>query len=220
MRPPGSLCALLPLLLGASAADRGAVEGKVVVRRDGAPAEASGVVLYVVGFTEPPPAEPAEIRQKEKHFLPELLPITAGQLVSFPNGDPFYHNVFSPSPVHKFDLGQYPQGETKAKRFPSVGVVDVFCNIHPQMAATILVLPNRRWARADGEGGFRLADLPPGRWTIYAYSRRAAEPVSAPLEIVAGETAKVSLALEESKTDFAHANKFGEKYRDPEKYRQ
>jgi len=220
MRSAGSLLVLVPLLLGAAAADRGAVEGKVVVRRDGAPAEASGVVLYVVGFTEPPPAEPAEIRQRQKHFLPELLPITAGQAVSFPNGDPFYHNVFSPSPVHKFDLGQYPQGESKSKRFPSVGVVDVFCNIHPQMAATILVLPNRRWARADAEGAFRLADLPPGRWTIYAYSRRAAEPASAPLEIVAGETAKVSLALDEIKADFAHANKFGEKYRDPEKYRQ
>jgi len=220
MRSAGSLLALFPFLLGAAAADRGAVEGKVVVRRDGAPAEASGVVLYVVGFNEPPPTESAEIRQRDKHFLPELLPITAGQAVSFPNGDPFYHNVFSPSPVHKFDLGQYPEGQSKSKRFPSVGVVDVFCNIHPQMAATILVLPNRRWARADAEGAFRLADLPPGHWTIYAYSRRAAEPASAPIDIVAGETAKVTLALEEIKTDFAHANKYGEKYRDPEKYRQ
>lgn len=220
MRSSGSLLALLPLLLGVTAADRGAVEGKVVVRRDGAPAEASGVVLYVVGFNEPPPAEAAQIRQEGKRFIPELLPITVGQVVSFPNDDPFFHNVFSPSPVHKFDLGQYPKGDAKARRFPSVGVVDVFCNIHPQMAATILVLPNRRWARADAEGAFRLADLPPGRWTIYAYSRRAGEPVSAPLEVVAGETAKVSLALDEIKTDFAHANKFGEKYRDPEKYRQ
>ena len=220
MRPAGTIFALLPLLLGASTADRGAAEGKVTVRRDGAPADAAGVVLYVVGFNESPPADTAKIRQEGKQFLPDLLPITVGQAVSFPNDDPFFHNVFSPSPVHKFDLGQYPKGDAKSKRFPSVGVVDVFCNIHPQMAATILVLPNRRWARADADGTFRIPDLPPGKWTIYAYSRRAAEPVSAPLEVVAGETTKVSLALEETKSDFAHANKFGEKYRDPEKYRQ
>src|SRR5262249_24805663 len=218
MRPFGSLLALLPLLLGASAADQGAVEGNVVVRRDGAPAEASGVVLYVVGFTEPPPAAPAGVRQRQKHFPPEPLPITAGQVVSFPNGDPFYHNVFSPSPVHKFDLGQYPEGEAKAKRFPSVGVVDVFCNIHPQMAATILVLPNRRFAQAAPDGRFELAGVPPGRWTLYAYSRRVPAPVSAAVEVVAGQTTEIDLALDESKGDFSHPNKFGEKYR-PESYK-
>ena len=220
MRPSGGIVALLPLLLGASAADRGAVEGKVVVRRDGAPAEASGVVLYVVGFTEPPPAEAAEIRQREKHFLPELLPITAGQLVSFPNGDPFYHNVFSPSPVHKFDLGQYPQGETKTKRFPSVGVVDVFCNIHPQMAATILVLPNRRFATTAADGSYAIDGVPPGTWTLYAYDRMSSAPVRAPVTVVAGQTSTVDLTIAETRTSFKHKNKFGEEYRDPDKNKQ
>jgi len=121
--------------------------------------------------------------------------------------------------VHKFDLGQYPKGDAKSKRFPTVGVVDVFCNIHPQMAATILVLPNRRFTRARPDGGFRIDDLPPGRWMVYAYSRRAAEPVSAPVEVTVGGVAEVALALDETRADFAHPNKFGEKYREPEKYR-
>jgi len=207
---------------GASATgapDRGAIAGRVTVRQGGQTVDASGVVLYVVGFNEPPPADTAAIRQNGKRFVPDLLPITAGQQVTFPNDDPVFHNVFSPSPVHKFDLGQYPKGDSRTRRFPTVGVVEVFCNIHPQMAATILVLPNRRFVRAQENGSFRLDDLPPGRWTVYAFSRRAAEPVSAPVEITAGGVADVTLALEETRSEFSHPNKFGEKYRDPEKYR-
>ena len=68
---------------------------------------------------------------------------------TFPNGDPFLHNVFSQSATRKFDLGSFKLHDEKTKDFPSPGVVDVYCNIHPEMAATILVLPNRRHIRAN-----------------------------------------------------------------------
>src|SRR6516164_5901908 len=162
--------------------ESGELSGSVTVQRSGARADASGVVVYVVGFSEPAPSVVAEIRQHGKHFDPDLLPITAGQTVSFPNGDPFFHNVFSVSPIRKFDLGQYPRGETKTKQFPSVGVVDVYCNIHPEMAATILVLPNRKFTRAAADGTFRIAGIPPGHWTVYEHSRGATTPGSAPVD--------------------------------------
>src|SRR5215831_12404040 len=165
------IATLIALLLGQP--ESGEISGSVTVQRGGAKADASGVVVYVVGFAESAPSVVAEIRQRGKHFDPDLLPITAGQTVSFPNGDPFFHNVFSVSPTRKFDLGQYPRGETKTKQFPQVGVVEIYCNIHPDMAATILVLPNRRFARAASDGTFKIAGVPPGRWTVYAYSRRA-----------------------------------------------
>ena len=199
--------------------ESGELSGSVTVQRSGARADASGVVVYVVGFSERAPSVVAEIRQHGKHFDPDLLPITAGQTVSFPNGDPFFHNVFSVSPIRKFDLGQYPRGETKTKQFPSVGVVDVYCNIHPEMAATILVLPNRKFTRAAADGTFRIAGIPPGHWTVYAYSRGATKPVSAPVDVAAGRAAELRLTLDENRSDFGHPNKFGEKYREPTKYR-
>lgn len=211
---------MLPLLAALLMAgpETGDVQGTVSLSREPGVAP-SRVVVYVVGFEEPPPPGDAEIHQHERRFDPELLPITAGQRVSFPNDDLFFHNVFSPSPAREFDLGEYPRGSTKLKLFPKVGVVDVFCNIHPEMAATILVLPNRRFATVSAGGAFRIEGVPPGRWILYAYSRRATAPVNVPIQIIAGKTTTAELSLVEKQVDFSHRNKFGEKYSDPEKYR-
>ncbi len=198
----------------------GGVAGAVTVMRDGkAKTDASGLVVYVVGFEEKPPKRTAKIRQRLQRFIPELLPITAGQSVSFPNADPFFHNVFSLSPARKFDLGQYKEGETKTKSFPKTGVVELFCNIHPDMAATILVLPNRRFARTSADGGFTIEGVPAGTWTVYAYSRYAEKPASSKVTVEAGKETEIELIVNETRASFEHKNTFGETYRDPEKYR-
>ena len=198
----------------------GTVAGAVTVLRDGKPKpDASGIVVYVVGFDEKPPRQTARIRQRLQRFIPELLPVTAGQSVTFPNADPFFHNVFSLSPARKFDLGQYKEGETKTKSFPKPGVVEIYCNIHPDMAATILVLPNRRFARTSADGGFEIRGVPVGTWTVYAYSRYAEKPVRSQVTVEAGKESAVELVVTETRTGFAHRNKFGEPYRDPAKYR-
>lgn len=198
---------------------RGSVRGVISLSRNGvAVSNRSGVLVYVVGFDEPAPAAVAEIQQHGKRFIPPLVGITAGQKVSFPNGDPFYHNVFSPSLVRQFDLGQFRTGESRSRVFPKSGVVDVYCNIHPQMSATILVLPNRRFATTAKDGSFTIDGVPVGRWKIYAYSRRAARPVGAEVEVRAGRTATVDLTVTETRSDFRHPNKYGESYRDPGRY--
>lgn len=227
MRPTLTAVACMSLAAMASggaraepAAQRGTVRGVITLSRNGSPvANRAGILVYVVGFTEPPPPQMAEIQQRGKRFTPPLIGITAGQKVSFPNGDPFYHNVFSPSLVRQFDLGQYRTGETRSRVFPKSGVVDVYCNIHPQMSATILVLPNRRFAITASDGSFTIYGVPSGRWKVYAYSRRAEKPVGAEVEVHPGGTAVVELVVTETRGDFRHRNKYGEAYRDPSRYR-
>ena len=51
-------------------------------------------------------------------------------------------------------------------------------DIHPEMAATILVLPNRRHTQIAADGSYAIDGVPPGTWTVFAYTRRATKPVS------------------------------------------
>jgi plastocyanin len=206
----------LALLAGVAHAGGGRVVGKVTVTEaDGKPAPADDVIVYVVGFEEPgdPKAPPVKLQQKDRKFVPDLVAITVGEDVEFPNADPFLHNVFSQSSARRFDLGSFKKGDTKHKDFPSAGVVDVYCNIHPEMAATILVLPNRRHVRVGADGQYAISGVPAGTWTVFAYTRRAKKPSSAKVTVTAGQDAPLDLAIVRG-AEPEHLNKYGEKYHD------
>jgi plastocyanin len=194
-------------------ADGGVLRGTVTVARpEGVPA--GPVLVYVVGFTERAPSTAVVVKQVGKRFDPDLIAATAGQTLEFPNGDPFLHNVFSPSSERSFDLGSYPRGDSRSRTFPRPDVIDIFCNIHPEMSATLVVLPNTRFAIAAPDGRFAIGNVPVGTWTVFAYSRRATRPVRAKVTITAGAPTEVELRLDEVPRDFAHPNKYGEPYRD------
>jgi len=205
---------LLALIAGgAEAGPVGSIAGKVsITEADGKPSIGAEVVVYVVGFAEPASTTVVSVAQKGRKFVPDLVAITVGEKVEFPNGDPFLHNVFSQSTARKFDLGSFKKGETKQKEFPSPGVIDVYCNIHPEMAATILVLPNRRHTRTKPDGTFVLEGVPTGTWTVFAYTRRATRPASSKVIVLAEGETTINLALQRG-AEPEHLNKYGEKYR-------
>lgn len=78
-----------------------------------------------------------EVGQKNKQFTKKSLAIKVGDKVKFTNEDPFFHNVFSLSPIKTFDLGSYPKGEFKEVVFDKPGKIDIECAIHPNMRMTI-----------------------------------------------------------------------------------
>lgn len=191
--------------------------GRVTVTEaDGKPAVGAEVVVYVVGYAEPAGKTVATMMQKDRRFVPELVAITKDETVAFPNKDVFFHNVFSQSTTRPFDLGSFKKDESKDKQFPSLGVVDVYCNIHPEMAATILVVPNQRHTRTAPDGRFTIEGVRPGTWTVFAYTRRAIRPASAKITVTAGADVSADLALVRG-AEPAHANKYGERYHDPSK---
>ena len=109
------------------------------------------------------------LAQRNQAFSERVLSCVVGTTVDFPNQDPIFHNVFSVSPVKRFDLGKYPRGHSKQVTFRKAGLVQVFCDIHPSMACFIVVLPNRAFTRPKDDGSFALPKLPAGTYTVKAW---------------------------------------------------
>ena len=151
------------------------------------------------------------LAQKNKTFQPHVVAVPLGSTVDFPNNDPIYHNVFSLSGPQPFDLGLYRAGETRPRTFTSPGTYRIFCNIHPQMTAIVMVAPSAFTAVAAPDGRFTL-DLPPGRFRVTALSERTS-PVSIEIASTQGASTAPELTLDESSWAFAqHKNKFGKDY--------
>jgi plastocyanin len=203
---------VLVAMVAVAHADGGTVRGVVEVTRPKDVA-AGPILVYLVGFTEAAPADAVVIEQVGKRFVPDLVGVTAGGAVAFPNGDPFLHNVFSPSTARSFDLGSFKQGESRSRTFPKPGVIDVYCNLHPEMSATVVVLPNTRFAVADTGGNFEIRGVPAGTWSLFAFTRHAAQPATTKVTVTAGGSTEVKLRVDEVQREFAHRNKYGEAYK-------
>src|SRR4029078_815115 len=101
-----------------------------------------GVHLESAAGARPRPKTHAIIKQREKQFEPPLTVVVKGTTIDFPNEDKIFHNVFSVSRAARFDLGLYKSGTAKSVEMKRAGVVDVYCNIHPDMIAKVKVLDN------------------------------------------------------------------------------
>ncbi|TAK58124.1 MAG: hypothetical protein EPO24_08870 [Bacteroidetes bacterium] len=114
----------------------------------------------------------AELDQSDLMFRPLVLPVLVGTTVDFPNRDELYHNVFSYSSVKEFDLGRYPKNQVKSVTFDKAGTVQVFCDIHTYMFATILVLDNPWFTTPSEDGSYVLSNVPPGTYQISVWYLR------------------------------------------------
>lgn len=134
------------------------------------------------------------MRQENETFVPHVVAITRGSTVTFPNADPIFHNVFSLSRGATFDLGRYPRGQTRSEKFAKPGLVKVYCRIHSQMSATILVLDHPFFDVPNDDGSFSLANVPVGQYTLVGWHERIGER-TASIRVEAGKTTNVELTL-------------------------
>jgi plastocyanin len=184
----------------------GAIRGRINV-----PGGEAVAYVYVENVLAPPVrGQHATIEQSGKRFMPGWAVVQRGTTIAFPNKDNIYHNVFSMSPGNAFDLGLYnSSSEGKTHTFSEPGPVDVYCNIHPQMAASVLVVPNRYYAKVKADGSYELAGVPAGRRKIVAWSP-GTKPTSDWVEVAPG--AAVDLNLNLDLKSGSHKNKAGQAY--------
>jgi plastocyanin len=161
--------------------------------------ELRNVVVYLQADRGTPLPAPDHVEggvmsQMKERFDPHVLPVLQGARVDFPNYDDIYHNVFSLSRARTFDLGRYPKNASKSVHFPTPGIVQVFCHIHADMSAVVLVLPNRYFATPDSSGRYVIPDIPPGDYTVVGWHERT-RPVTHHVRVAAGREATVHFRL-------------------------
>ncbi|MGH9402409.1 MAG: hypothetical protein ACRD2P_09915 [Terriglobia bacterium] len=235
--PPGSvfaaLLALSLLLAGGAlpAAHAATVEARVKYissSKKDMPPNASNVVIWLTPLS-PQAAPEAEatlakarrhfqLVQSHKRFDPHLLVVPVGSLVDFPNRDPFFHNVFSLFDGKRFDLGLYEAGSTRSVRFDRAGVSFIFCNIHPQMSAVVVVLKTPYYGVTGDSGAVKILNVPDGRYRVNMWSERALPQTLKTLvrEVTVGGNNSSSLGLIQMKASgdllADHKNKYDRDY--------
>ncbi|HUL76807.1 MAG TPA: methylamine utilization protein [Vicinamibacteria bacterium] len=207
-------------VLAAAPAVAGTLRGRVEMPdKSGAQAaDVADAVVWVEGPRVKAPPTRAVITMKGKAFAPRVAVVTVGGTVEFPNQDPIFHNVFSVSGENRFDLDLYKRPKSGAWTFKAPGLVRVYCNIHPQMSAYVLVRDNPFWARPAASGSFEIADVPPGTWVLKAWHERSGE-TSQTVSVPESGAVELALTLDASKWKRApHKNKFGKDYEAGEQY--
>ena len=202
------------------------VSGRVAYYGAANPPSSISAVVWLVPAGQPASDSPAPkpldavLRQKNKAFEPHLLVVSKGSTVQFPNLDPWFHNVFSMFNGKKFDLGLYEAGTTRTVHFDREGVSYIFCNIHPEMSAVVVVVSSPYYAVAAKNGEFSIAGVPPGRYTLHMWSENSLpetlEALSREVELNGTMHSVGTLRVRQAETvNTQHKNKYGQDYEPP-----
>jgi plastocyanin len=178
----------------AAVAPRVTLRGSLLAADGSVPKQAAVFVEGIAASAFSVPGAPLVISQRGARFRPDFAVAVVGQLVELPNDDRIIHNVFSVSPVKKFDLGHYGQGEKRSVRFERSGSVELFCGIHETMQGLIVVAPSPHFALVGEDGSFAIPAVPPGKYQLVAYTRSGAQ-ARQPIEVGPEGPAAISLTL-------------------------
>ncbi len=210
------------LMTGAGAAtpDSRGVSGSISVTHKTGGGDNAGVAIWLKpAIAAPLPKIRTRIAQKDKRFDPSILVVPVGSVIDFPNQDPFFHNVFSMFDGKRFDLGLYEAGTSRSVTFSMAGVCYVFCNIHPEMSAVVVVVDTPYYAVSDRTGAFFIPRVPPGRYQLFVWHDRYKPENDGDLPkelVVAAEGASAGvIRLVETSAIAPHKNKFGHDYAPP-----
>jgi len=139
------------------------------------------------------PMAQVDMAQQNKRFVPDVLLVTRGTPVAFPNRDTVRHHVYSFSPTKRFELKLYVGTPAQPVVFDQPGVAVLGCNIHDQMIARVVVVDTPYRAQADADGRVVLDNVPPDAYQLRLWHQRL--PVGAAAQAQALSMTDKSLAL-------------------------
>ncbi|MFL5354618.1 carboxypeptidase regulatory-like domain-containing protein [Archangium sp.] len=140
------------------------------------------------------PAQPAVIDQQGCNYVPRVQGVAAGQPILIKNSDGTLHNARGLTGTKSiFNVAQPPNAVKPVQRpLPAdAEVVRLKCDIHPWMAAWVVVNPNPYFATSAADGSFSIEHLPAGTYTLEAWHETLGSR-TAEVTVKEGETASAS----------------------------
>ena len=150
------------------------------------------VVVYladVKGKSTGGSAAPFILDQRGCEYAPYVFAVQTGQKIIVKNSDPVTHNVHvTPAAVGNDEQNMLqPAGDPdQTLVFASAEDFITFkCDVHAWMRSYVTVVDNPWFAVTDADGKFKIANVPPGKYTVQAMHRKASggKPVTKDLEV-------------------------------------
>lgn len=108
-----------------------------------------------------------EVDQKNVQFAPYITVATVGSKITFKNSDPNLHTVKAQGgPLSGMQKAMIPINGHQSAVLTSVGVSELLCDIHSQMRAFVVSVPNKFFAITGDNGGFEIKNPPHPPFTI------------------------------------------------------
>jgi plastocyanin len=130
------------------------------------------VVVYISAGADDAnaPSQAVTFTQKGCQYLPHVIALHTGQELKVENADQTSHNIHPLAKVNReWNKSQPPGSPAIQEKFDQPEFISVKCNIHPWMHGWFVVLKTNHVSISGDDGGFKLPDLPAGKYTVTAW---------------------------------------------------
>lgn len=165
--------------------------------------ELADTVVYLEGVSGKSTGASAPsvvLDQKGCEYVPQIIAVQTGQKIVVKNSDPVLHNVHDLPTVagnEEFNKAQMPGAADLSFSFAKPEMFLKFkCDVHTWMFAWVSVFDHPYYAISGKDGTFKIANVPPGKYTIKASHRKAGDAAAQEIEVKEGAPAKADFTLE------------------------
>jgi plastocyanin len=140
------------------------------------------------------PEKPPALDQKncEYHPFAQMFPVNT--TLEILNNDDVLHNVKTKGTSKtQFNMAQPKFKRKLTYEFKIPEIVQVECNVHGWMHGTLVVAEHPYYALTDANGSFKIADVPPGQYTLNVWHPVLGQHTK---EVTVKEKEEVKVAIE------------------------
>lgn len=151
-------------------------------------------VVYISDIKKDKKMEPRKVTldQKGCEYHPHVLAFPAGSTVEIVNPDGILHNIHSYSEKNEsFNIAQPKFKRTLTVTIDKPEIISLKCDVHGWMSGWFFVSVNPYFSVSEKAGGFKLADVPPGEYTMEVWHEKLGKQ-SKKIEVKPDETVEVN----------------------------